>query len=67
MATSYVSMEIVALSKSLGNDIYAYLQTRLLLPRIVALGTLVLLAAWCHSLPPVCRSSLAPCSCLATS
>ena len=51
MATSYVSMEIVALSKSLGNDIYAYLQTRLLLPRIVALGTLVLLAAWCHSLP----------------
>ena len=51
MATSCVSMETVALSKSLGNDIYAYLQTRLLMPRIAALGTLVLLAAWCHSLP----------------
>ena len=51
MATSYASMEIVALSKSLGNDIRTYVQTRLLLPRIAALGTLVLLAAWCHSLP----------------
>ncbi|MEE3370523.1 MAG: hypothetical protein VX346_14385 [Planctomycetota bacterium] len=39
------------MSKSLGSDICAYVQTRLLLPRIGALASLVLLAAWCHSMP----------------
>ena len=62
MVTSYVSTETVALLKSLGSDICAYVQTRLLLPRIAALGSLVLLAAWCHSppqsLPPDWRVAL---------
>ena len=51
MATSYASMEIVALLKSWDNDIRAYAKTRLLLPRMAALLMLVLLAAWCHSVP----------------